>query len=320
MAYRQGPLSRIVQGVFALPFLLIGIATVIGSLTKTSLPGLVFGLVFGIIGLINVRNAALGGKSRESEVKNLQTSVALSDVRPQAVLDYRAPAKLGARRAAEVYAPVLATAPLPRLTPGVGRSLPVAASFVKPSGQLSAIAFAIVWTGLSGASLVAILVTRQFGGALFITPFVGIGVYVLVTTLKGVLSRMKLPVVELSEDPIFLGDELLIHVEQRGPAKVNRLQVDLVCREKVSYREGTDSRTEQADVYTVELLDEQGKKLGMGERWPHQMRTVLPTVAPHSFAAPSNSVAWLVRVRADIDNWPDYDEAFELRVLPRPAS
>lgn len=320
MAARTGVFATISRILFALPFVGFGGMFVVGAFTGHVKPpgpaGAIFGLIFGGVGVYQIVLALRGRRSRESASAPLGPGATLAELRPQGPMDYRHAARR-TTRAAQMYAPVLASAPLPRPKTSPGRSLPIALGITRPKGEIVLLLVSLAWTTGAVIPFVGLLVTRAWGGAAFVALFVLVGLALLISTARKVLSRIKLPAVEISEEPVFLGDELHVHVEQRGPARIGRLRVDLVCTERASYTVGTTTRTEEHQAFHHELLDESGRTLGFGERWPHDLRVVLPTTVPHSFTSQNNVIAWTVHVRAEIAGWPDYDEHFELRALPR---
>jgi FtsH-binding integral membrane protein len=315
MKKRSGPFATAYRILFALPFAGAGVLAFLQGLRAGAASGAIFGLVFVAVGLWQVWLAIRDWRSAESQAL-VGASASLADVVPPAVLDYRTAASRP-RSAGELYGPILASAPLPRLTSTPGRVL--ARALPKPSvkeGVWLAV-FAVFWNGMTLPFLAVAIASRSMGMLTFISLFVIAGVIVAVAATKKLLGRTKLPVVEVSDEPAFVGDEVSFHVEQRGPARVNRLQVDLLCRESATYTIGTDTRTEVRDVFERALVDETMLTIARGERSSHQVRAVLPSNLPASFASKNNAIRWLVRVRADIAGWPDYDEVFELRALPK---
>lgn len=334
---RSGPLGTLFMIVFALPFAGVGLFVLFRGITAL-LSGewvaaieLPFGGVFFAAGAAMIRSALRNTRSPEA----LAASRAAEATRgadadaslPAAPLAPSATPALGAYRTAagaarsarELYGPALATAPLSRLEarPGLVLAHSIALHGV-PSG-FGELFFALLWNGFVWPFFFLMLAVDSPFAALFALLFCGAGVYILVLTVRKILGRRRLPRVELSAEPAYLGDELRIHVDQGGPARITRYRVAVRCEEVVKYTVGTDTRTETHVVLDQPLYDDVGAQVRFGERWTHTLSLLLPAEAPASFAAEHNQVLWTVRVHAEIAGWPDYDEAFAFRALPRPG-
>lgn len=318
MSKRAGPFATLFQILVTVPFAAAGIGSIAQAVRSGRLGGVIPGALFtAAAGWMFVR--AIRAR-RSSESRSLGgVSATIADVVAPVVLDYRT-AAAPSRTAAQIYAPLLLTAPLPRIRtkPGLvlARMLPPP-SVANVFGLLFA---AVFWNLVTLPFVVVAILERSFGLAAFVSIFVAVGIFLAVFAAKGILARAKLARVELSEEPVFVGDEVTIHVEQRGKAQVNRFEVDLVCRETVTFTVGTDTRSEDHDVFAQSLVDAGPVALARGERWPHQVTVRLPSNLPGTFRSARNAIRWLVRVRADIAGWPDYDELYELRVLPKVGS
>lgn len=315
MIKRSGPFATAFRILVALPFAGAGAASAISGIRNGQPPGVVFGAIFVAVGVWQIWLALRDRRTAESLAPR-GAAGSLAAVVPPIVLDYRTPSARP-QTAGELYRPLLGTAPLPMLFPQKGEVLAYALPKPPTKDAAGLVFFAVLWNLFTFPIFLGGLLSGALGMAAFLSLFVAAGVFIAVLAAKKVLGRMKLPRVEVSEEPAFVGDEIVIHVDQRGKAVVNRLQVDLVCRESVTYTVGTDTRTEHADVFERSLVDESRRILARGERWPHQVRALLPANMPASFTSKNNAVRWLVRVRADISGWPDYDEVFELRALPK---
>jgi len=320
---RPGPLGIVFNIIFALPFLGIGLVVAIGSFESGKWPGVPFGLIFAGAGAWQIVRVLRRSKSAEARAAALHTQSAnLSDVIAQTApinANYRTLARTNVT-ALHVYGPILPTSPVPQVQLQRGQSLPFALSFNDGSGSLIVQAiFGIVFM-IPGLFVLAASFAEKFSiGGLFMGGiFFLVGFSLVLFAFKRRLARLKLPSVEVSHEPVFLGDPFQLHIGQQGPAKITRLRVDLICKEKATYTVGTSTKSEDAIVYEQELLDDPGQVLKNRERWPHDLTIVIPEGAPPSFKSKNNAIAWTVRVRAEILNWPDYDESYELRAFTKP--
>lgn len=332
MSKRASPIATVAKLAFAAPFLAVGLVAFGAGLLDViggnfgSWFAFPFGLMFFGAGALVVRNALREGRSREAVAAERLTasSAAATDpwqtAAPRPASDYRSAAG-PERSAGELYGPALRSLPVQQLEPRPGQVLRHAVSLHSPQSTFAEIFFAIVWNGFVWPFLFVMLATGSVLGSLISLLFCAVGAYLAASTVRKILGRQRLPRVELSAEPAYLGDELRIHVDQMGPARITHYAVRVRCEEVVTYTVGTNARSERHEVFDAPLYDEPGgPRLALGERWTHDLSVVLPARAPPSFESANNQLIWTVQVRAEIAGWPDYDEAFAFRALPRPAS
>ncbi|MBI3201391.1 MAG: hypothetical protein HYZ29_07590 [Myxococcales bacterium] len=327
---RSGPLGTGFLILFALPFAGFGLFALYQGITAllsgewVAAIALPFGGLFFAAGVAMIRSALRNTRSPEALAAARAAKAAQGAATPApsqmpamaAVGAYRTAAG-AARSAREAYGSTLATAPLPRLDAPAGLVLAHSIALHGVPSGFGELFFALLWNGFVWPFFFLMLAVDSPFAALFALLFCGAGVYILVSTVRKILGRRRLPRVELSAEPAYLGDELRIHVDQGGPARITRYRVGVRCEEVVKYTVGTDTRTETHVVLDQPLYDDVGAQVRFGERWTHTLSLLLPAEAPASFAAEHNQVLWTVRVHAEIAGWPDYDEAFEFRALPR---
>lgn len=225
--------------------------------------------------------------------------------------------------AGRLYRPVLATSPLPDVAVERGTWLLCRLLPRKEDGLIFRVAFAVAWHAfLIPFFLMVVKMIREqptsvggYGIAAFLSIFVLAGAAVWVPIVKRTLANRRLPAVEISEEPVYLGDTLRVRVDHPKKARLTKLEISLVCTEVVSYNEGTTVRTERREVMAIPVLEANDVR----DEDKHEAEARLPPMAPHSFASKHNQLEWAVRVHADIPYWPDYDERFVFRALPRPS-
>ncbi|MFO0612133.1 MAG: hypothetical protein U0414_06085 [Polyangiaceae bacterium] len=213
------------------------------------------------------------------------------------------------------YGPILATLPVPKVTTAAGRSLRFA---MEPERGLGVV---IIIGGLLFALVFAPIFVM--GRAMFSRVFGGVGaVIALAALIKGIfvyLGETKIPSVEISAEPVFLGESFDVKIDQRGPVAVRRIRVDLLCSERAEYVRGTTTHLATETVREISVLEAGPRVVARGEVWSVDGRADLPH-EPSSFEAHNNSVRWFLRVRAEIDRFPDYEALYEFRALPRVPS
>ncbi|MBE2215395.1 MAG: DUF3592 domain-containing protein, partial [Opitutaceae bacterium] len=192
---------------------------------------------------------------------------------------------------------------------------PVASRGVKVVGTLLV---ALFWNGIVSVFLVQLFSGGRGGFdwflALFLTPFVAIGLFLLGMFGKQLLSLSN-PVPELTLNRRLLrpGDRLEVQWQLRGRVQaMQRLRITLEGREEATYRRGTDTRTDREVFATIDLADAADPAAIASGRVARD----LPARLMHSFTAKNNKVVWALRVRGEIPRWPDVDEEFVLTIAP----
>jgi len=149
----------------------------------------------------------------------------------------------------------------------------------------------------------------------FLTPFVLVGLVLVGAVGYTVLAAFNpRPTLTVSDAAPRLGDRLHVSWRLRGAVgRLRRLRITLEGREEVTYRRGTDTRTERRTFARGLVLD---------TTHPLQMRqgsasVEIPADLVPSFEATSNAVAWLLTLEGDIPRWPDVGDEFPIVVRPR---
>jgi hypothetical protein len=124
------------------------------------------------------------------------------------------------------------------------------------------------------------------------------------------------PVIALSQRDVYPGSEFEISWMFRGRVQsIHKLTITLVGKEKVSYRQGTSTRTEESVFHRMKLVEtEDPVQIAKGFELVE-----LPANTMHSFKSTNNEILWLVQVNGVVAWWPDLDDAFPIRVLTPPA-
>ncbi|MFO0549164.1 MAG: hypothetical protein U0271_12305 [Polyangiaceae bacterium] len=126
------------------------------------------------------------------------------------------------------------------------------------------------------------------------------------------------PRVEVSASPAYLGAPIEILVDgglRLFPVTV--LEVSLVCREIVTFSEGSNTRTEIVEVWASPILRAE-RRNGRFE-YANRGAATPPATLPHSFSSAHNQVVWSVHLHGQAPLLLDYDEHFEVALLPKPA-
>lgn len=100
----------------------------------------------------------------------------------------------------------------------------------------------------------------------------------------------------------------------RRARQAPRLTADLVCKEHVTYRQGTDDHTVTREVRRRELAvrDDQ-----LPDSVSGQVTVAVPADVPPSMSLRHNGIAWSVEVRVEVPGVPVDTGTFAVVVLPQ---
>jgi len=87
----------------------------------------------------------------------------------------------------------------------------------------------------------------------------------------------------------------------------------------VTYRQGTDTRTEQRRVYDEMIYSRQKIETQPALPFESKLAVEIPPGSMHSFKAEHNEITWRIVVRGRVAGWPDYERGFPIVVHPQPA-
>ncbi|HTU26972.1 MAG TPA: DUF3592 domain-containing protein [Pirellulales bacterium] len=199
--------------------------------------------------------------------------------------------------------------------------LPIATT---PGWTLFALlAACLVWNGIVATFVVMAVRTHLVGEpdwllTAFVVPFVVIGMMLI-----GFLVRQGLITagvgatrLEISNHPLYPGGEYEVLISQAGRFQLTSLNVFLVCQERATYRQGTDTRTDTCTVYRECLYTVENVALEDHKPFDGRCRLVLPANAMHSFNSDHNEIGWKLVVRGSAANRPDYERDFPVLVHP----
>jgi len=181
----------------------------------------------------------------------------------------------------------------------------------------------VVWNGLV-AVMVYFAVRGHLAGnpdwilTILTVPFVLGGLFLIVYFLRQLLVTAGIgpTFLEISDHPLRPGGEYHIFLSQSGNLAINSLTISLVCQEKATYRQGTNTRTELRLVYRQDLLRREKFEIPPGLPFETSCQLKVPSGAMHSFRSGHNAVDWTLVVESDVANWPAFKRAFSVVVYP----
>jgi hypothetical protein len=202
--------------------------------------------------------------------------------------------------------------------------LPIAAT---PGWTLFALlAACLIWNGIVAAFVVMAVRTHLAGQpdwllTAFVIPFVVIGIM-----LVGYLVRQGLITagvgatrLEISNHPLYPGEQYDVFISQAGRFTLTSLKLFLVCQERATYRQGTDTRTDTCTVYHQCVFTVENVELEDHKPFDGQCRLVIPPSAMHSFNSDHNEIGWKLVVRGCAASRPNYERDFPVLVHPPAA-
>ncbi len=150
--------------------------------------------------------------------------------------------------------------------------------------------------------------------ALFTGGFFLVGIGIFCGAIYCLLASFNpKPTVVCSQSQIYPGSEFEISWTFAGnTGRIKSLKLSLTCSETVTYRAGTDTRTE-TKVISEDILFESSDPSTFAEGFA---LTKIPITSMHTFKSPNNEIKWTVKLEGDIPMWPNLNEVFDIKVYP----
>jgi hypothetical protein len=101
---------------------------------------------------------------------------------------------------------------------------------------------------------------------------------------------------------------------------IDSFEVSLICEERVTYRQGTDTRVESRRVYDEMIYSRQKIETQPALPFETKLAVEIPPASMHSFKAEHNEIIWRIVVRGRVAGWPDYERGFPVIVHPEPLA
>jgi hypothetical protein len=155
-----------------------------------------------------------------------------------------------------------------------------------------------------------------------LVPFVLAGAWTIYALVRQILltTGTGTTLLEISEHPLYPGRRYEAFLSQTGRLHVRWFQVQLVCQERATYQQGTDTRTAESIVHRETVFSERKFEIPPGGAFETHFTVTVPATAMHSFSAAHNAVAWALVVRGRMARWPEFERHFPLYVYPLPTA
>jgi hypothetical protein len=197
------------------------------------------------------------------------------------------------------------------------------------SGQMSFVLaiVSVVWNTLV-AGFVIQVVRQHLAGhpnwllTWLVFPFVLAGAWTIFALVRQILltAGTGTTLLEIAEHPLYPGRKYEAFLSQTGRLQVRWFQVQLVCEERATYQQGTDTRTATAVVHCETVFSERKFEIPPGGAFETHFTVAVPAGAMHSFSAAHNAVSWILVVRGRMARWPEFERRFPLYVYPLSAT
>lgn len=154
-----------------------------------------------------------------------------------------------------------------------------------------------------------------------LVPFLIVGVGGIVLFVRSLLFATAIGTtqVEISAHPLVPGGRYDVLLAQGGTGVLRSLELLLELEEHATFRQGTDTRSEQVAVYRQPVAAFGDVRPAPTSRFETRTVVEIPPDAMHSFTAAHNAVRWRLVVRGTPAGRPTFSRAFPVVVLPPSA-
>ena len=147
----------------------------------------------------------------------------------------------------------------------------------------------------------------------------GVGIYLISRWWQNYLSQyIGQPSLLVSAERAGRGDEIDVQFRQpiRQALMIENGTIELLAREVVSYKCGTDTCSATHDILIQTEHDHRTRQLSAGETYEHRVILTIPRQAMHSFAFNDNSLTWIIRVTVKSSGLSNLTESYAIQVTP----
>lgn len=162
---------------------------------------------------------------------------------------------------------------------------------------------AILWNGVSWWTFFYVLSVRAdrldlLLAILFGVIFCGTGLASLIWFCWRFQSILHTgtTILEISDHPIVPDRKYRVALRQSGSLFARLYRIDIVCDEIARYRQGTDTLTNQKEVFRLPLFAKSDFLIPRGETFREEFFMKLPLGAMHSLSTESNLIRWKIVV------------------------
>jgi hypothetical protein len=151
-----------------------------------------------------------------------------------------------------------------------------------------------------------------------LVPFLGVGIGGVFMFVKSLVFATAVgpTQLEIADHPLLPGRRYDVLLAQGGTGTIRSLALSLELEEQATFRQGTDTRTEQAVVWKQPVAVFHDVNAAPHSRFEARAVVEIPTGSMHSFTSSHNAVRWRLVVRGTPDRWPAFSRIFPVVVFP----
>lgn len=172
--------------------------------------------------------------------------------------------------------------------------------------------------GLFGSFFLSIITGTPVWLCLFVVICI-LAIYIVNLLWQNYLSQyVGQPTLLVSAERAGRGDEVEVRFRQpiKGDLLVEKGTIELLAREWVRYKCGTDTCTATHDQMIQTEIDHRQRSLTAGEAYEQRVTLTIPSKAMHSFAFDDNSLTWIIRVTVHSSGFLTLTESYAIQVTP----
>jgi hypothetical protein len=189
------------------------------------------------------------------------------------------------------------------------------------------LAACVAWNGTLSVFLVMAIRsflarTPDWPMTFFSVPFLVVGVALVLVFVRFLRDTAGIgpTLVEISDHPLLPGNRYRLFLSQSGNLTLKAFDVSLICEEEGVFRQGTNVRTENREVFRQSLYAGAGAVIRPSEPLETECDLPIPAQAMHSFRAAHNQIQWKLIVRGDVAGWHAFERSFPVVVRPMSAA
>jgi hypothetical protein len=154
-----------------------------------------------------------------------------------------------------------------------------------------------------------------------LVPFLGVGIGGVIMFIRSLVFATAVgpTQLEIADHPLLPGRQYDVLLAQGGTGTIRSLALSLELEEQATFRQGTDTRTEQAVVWKQSVAVFHEVNAAPHSRFEARAVVEIPPGAMHSFTSSHNAVRWRLVVRGTPDRWPEFSRVFPVVVFPPDA-
>ncbi len=179
------------------------------------------------------------------------------------------------------------------------------------------LAIALFWNSITWGVLIGVNKESDDKAPLWVLLiFVTAGLFLVAYAVYLFLVRIMVgeTALEINATELTPGQSVELRIAQPGRYAIDSLSIDLICREKATYRAGTDTTTKTEIVHEIPVCF-LTKLQARDQQSLAQQSFKIPEYATLSFKSPNNEITWLIQVKLILPGRPDVSQMFPIRIV-----